>query len=362
MQSSNISENSAENRYQLFVDLTLAITSSEDIDTALSIVLKRIVEATEWTAADAWFLDERTGKMKFRTMYAEIDETHFRPFMEVSQGMLFSKGEGLPGKSWQIKNTVWVTYIELEEDFPRKKEALDAGIRSGVAVPIPLNNEVIAVLCFYVDEVWEENKKFTELIVATAGQLGLLLKQKSAEQALRDSELRFRSLMESSNEAIIISRSSGDIIAANSPAEEIFGYSEEELNGKLLQVIIPEKYREAHRNGMARYATTREARVIGTTVELEGLRKDGTVFPLELSLASWEADELYFAGIMRDITDRKLAERELTRKNRDLERTNAELERFAYVASHDLKEPLRMISIYTDLLGRKYGHQLDDQA
>ncbi|MBM7693910.1 diguanylate cyclase (GGDEF)-like protein/PAS domain S-box-containing protein [Peribacillus deserti] len=123
------------------------------------------------------------------------------------------------------------------------------------------------------------------------------------------SESKFRSVIESANDAIILADRQGAIISWNKGAEEIFGYHEKEALGRQLQLIIPEKYREAHQKGMERFLSSGEPQVIGKTVELQGLRKGGNEFPIELSIASWvEEGKIYFSSIIRDITERKQAE------------------------------------------------------
>ncbi|RZT21419.1 bifunctional diguanylate cyclase/phosphodiesterase [Fictibacillus sp. BK138] len=126
------------------------------------------------------------------------------------------------------------------------------------------------------------------------------------------SERKFRSLIESANDAIILSDSRGTIISWNKGAECIFGFHKNEVLGKNLQIIIPEKYQEAHQKGMARYLATGEPKVMGKTVELEGVRKDGSEFPIELSLASWKEDgNVFFSSIIRDISLRKKNEEKI---------------------------------------------------
>jgi two-component system sensor kinase FixL len=125
---------------------------------------------------------------------------------------------------------------------------------------------------------------------------------------------------------------------------------------------MPERFHEAHRRGLERYLTTGEARVIGKTVELAGRRRDGSEFPLELSLSTWKSRRgAFFTGILSDITERKHAQ-EVARRAEELARTNEELAQFASVASHDLQEPLRKIVAFGDRLKSRLAGSLDEQG
>ena len=133
--------------------------------------------------------------------------------------------------------------------------------------------------------------------------------RKQAEKALGASEQRFRAVAESANDAIISANEQGNIIHWNRAAVQTFGYSPAEALGQPLTFIMPERFHAAHQEGFKRYLSTGEPHVVGKTVELTGRRKDGTEFPLELSLASWKAEgESFFTGVIRDITERKRAE------------------------------------------------------
>jgi PAS domain S-box-containing protein len=135
-----------------------------------------------------------------------------------------------------------------------------------------------------------------------------------SDEYLLESERRFRSVIQTATDAIILADGSGNIIAWNRAAQVIFGYPEEEVLGQPLTMIMPERYRETHRKGIARLQSGGEAHVLGTTVELHGLRKDGSEFPLELSIGTWQtAERAYYSGIIRDITERKRAEEERER-------------------------------------------------
>ncbi len=132
-----------------------------------------------------------------------------------------------------------------------------------------------------------------------------------SEEYLLESERRFRSVIQTATDAIVLADRNGNIIAWNRAAQSIFGYREEEVLGQPLTMVMPERYRDAHRKGIARVQSGGEARVIGKTVELHGLRKDSSEFPLELSIGTWQTtDGIFYSGIIRDITERKRAEEE----------------------------------------------------
>jgi len=151
---------------------------------------------------------------------------------------------------------------------------------------------------------------------ATANKnLGVEIKEhRRTEEALRASEGRFRAVAETATDAIVSMDQYGNITYFNAGAERMFGYSVLEAIGRPATLLMPERFHEAHRQGLARFLKTEEARVVGRTVELMGRRKEGTEFPLELSLASWKAGgDVFFTGILRDLTERRRAEEERDR-------------------------------------------------
>lgn len=173
---------------------------------------------------------------------------------------------------------------------------------------------------------------------------------KQALEALTESEIRFRSVTQSAVDAIISADSTGKIISWNRGAETIFGFTEEEVLGKPLIILIPERYRDAHQKGLERVNSTGETRIIGKTVELAGLRKDGSEFPLELSLSTWKAGEKrYYTGIIRDVTERKRAEKMLKKYAAELEEANHLKDLFTDIMRHDLLNPLNVIKITNEL-------------
>ena len=142
----------------------------------------------------------------------------------------------------------------------------------------------------------------------------------AAEAELRESEALYRAVSESAHDAIITADSGSMIVKWNTGAERIFGYTAAEVIGQSLTRLMPESFRDLHSKGIARVSAGGEPRVIGKPVEVFGLRKDGSVFPLELSLASWQVPQgHFFTGVMRDITERKQVERQLEDYRTDLE-------------------------------------------
>ncbi|WP_347274031.1 PAS domain S-box protein [Candidatus Kuenenia sp.] len=177
-------------------------------------------------------------------------------------------------------------------------------------------------------------------------------------------EVRFNAFVKNTADALIAIDEQGVVELFNPAAEKMFGYKKEEVVGQNVIMLMPESYRKKHEDGLKGYLNTGKARILGTgPIELEALRKDGTAFPIELTIGDARLDEYFtFIGIIRDITERKWAEQKLMHSMEELSRSNAELQQFAYVASHDLQEPLRMITSYTKLLERRYKDKLDSNA
>ena len=155
----------------------------------------------------------------------------------------------------------------------------------------------------------------------------------------KQAEQKFRSVTESAIDAIISADHVGEIVSWNKAATNILGYSEEEAVGQRLELIIPERYHEAHRNGMARVTKTGEGLVIGTTVELAARTKSGEEVPIELSLSTWTVrDERYFTGIIRDIGERKRAEEALRQSEQALRERTEEMKKKNMVLEETLKQ------------------------
>ena len=187
--------------------------------------------------------------------------------------------------------------------------------------------------------------------------------RKAAEKHLGQMEGRYRGLLEAAPDAIVVVDRVGKIVLLNARAENEFGYRRDELLGQQVMTIIPQGFAERLIADGLRSAEDALAQQIGTGIELSGRRKDGSEFPIEIMLSPLESAEgILVTAAIRDITTRKTAELQLLSKVGELNRSNLELGQFAYIASHDLQEPLRMVASYTQLLSRRYKGRLDSDA
>ena len=209
------------------------------------------------------------------------------------------------------------------------------------------------------------------------------------EQAavLQRAEQTARSLLEAAPDAMVICREDEKIMLVNSRTELLFNYPREELLDQHIRVLVPEwEVHSAIRSN--RDAADGNTPSVGTSYELKGVRRDGSIFPVEITVNPITIDnELLITSALRDITERKRVEFERTKaeekirelneylaelnahleerveeRTEQLLRSNEELAQFAYIASHDLQEPLRTVSLYTQLLARRYGHALQNEA
>lgn len=172
--------------------------------------------------------------------------------------------------------------------------------------------------------------------------------------SLETSEKRFRSVVETASDAIVSIDQHGTIVFCNQASGRIFGYEPAEIVGQPLTILMPARYHSAHQDGVKRVVATGLATILGKTIELVGSRKDGTEFPMELSIATWETEEsCFFTGIIRDITARKQNEIRLSRSERELAVRNRIADAFLTLGGDEVYAAV--LKIVLDALESKHG-------
>ena len=181
---------------------------------------------------------------------------------------------------------------------------------------------------------------------------------------LKERETSLSQLLFNAPDAVIVANTESIIMYWNPKAETIFGWRQEEVMGKsLAELIIPDRYREAHRAGMERYLQTGTAKVLNRTIEISAINKAGKEFFVSLTISTTlHKGQTGFIAFIRDIDQQKRIEAELEQKRLQLELSNQELEQFAHVASHDMKEPVRKIRIFLERLKSEIGDALSENV
>ena len=194
-------------------------------------------------------------------------------------------------------------------------------------------------------QLQEQNRFLDEQVLARTSELT------AANEALHQSEMKFRSVVESATDAIILMDNEARIVAWNKSAQTIFGYEAPEVLGHPVTMLMPERFRAIPDSEGLAYQETQGTLVIGRTIERRGLRRDGIEFPIEVAFSTWEAGgERFYSGIIRDITERTRTEREL----RNSEMLLAEAQRLSRIGSWDWNVITGTLD-WTDELYRIYG-------
>ncbi len=233
----------------------------------------------------------------------------------------------------------------------------------------------------FLDVIYVPEKDGQGNVVGWVASINDITERKRAEEEHRQSETLKGAILDSALDCIISIDHEGRIIEFNPAAEKTFGYSRAEAIGKsMAELIIPHRLRERHHRGLARYLATGEGQVLGKRIEMSALRRDGTEFPVELSINAIQlGNQKAFTATLRDITERKQTEtaleeartklkahaddleRTVTERTHELRETIAEIESFSYSISHDMRGPLRAMQGYASVLEEELKGKIGDE-
>jgi len=195
------------------------------------------------------------------------------------------------------------------------------------------------------------------------GTIRDITEKKEAEKSIRSHLEHIETMMNTVLDGLITIDAKGIVHSFNHAAESIFGYTKEQVIGQNVKMLMPDPYQSGHDGYLKHYHATGEKKVIGLGREIKALKRNGTIFPMELGVNEMEVQgKKMFVGTIRDISERKNAEDEIKNFIQKLQISNQELDQFAYIASHDLKEPLRGLANNAIFLQEDYEDVLDEDG
>ncbi|MGH2442062.1 MAG: EAL domain-containing protein [Chloroflexota bacterium] len=280
---------------------------------------------------------------------------------------------GPAGQAFTQHDALWISNVE---EYPRSLhtgKALNAGLHSAACFPLDLGGETYGVMEFLGSERREYDEVLSFAIREVVEQCSQAMERIRLEEPLRSTAARYQTIAQNSGEGIIIINPAGVIEFANEAVERIFGYTQRELIGSPLTMLMSEAMREGHEAGLRRYTETGTRRLRWEDLEFTGLRRDGTEILLRISITeTGEGADRAFAGFVRDVTDEKreqstLAYHAMHDALTDLPNRSLLLERTtrAILAAHRQRNPVALVIMdldrfkdVNDTFGHDYGDQL----
>jgi PAS domain S-box-containing protein len=280
-----------------------------DFASGLRTALARICGAAGWTVGEAWTVTPEGTSLVLNDAWGADDRaTAFsRAARAITPG-------GVADAAWKSRRPAWSEDARADASFVRRDAAEAAGLQATFAIPVVVDDETIAVLQLFTRESLPYDEQLVALVSAVAVELGSIMQRRRVEGALRDSEGTIRSLFEYAPDAIVAVDRTGRIVQANLQAEAMFGYNRDELEGRSVEVLLPQRLREAHSAHRAAFSREPRRRPMGAGLRLVGVRKEGTEFPVDITLTPVEdrADGVVMA-VARDTTERREAQRRFRR-------------------------------------------------
>jgi PAS domain S-box-containing protein len=273
--------------------------------------LEAIGRSLGWDLGAVWELDPSDGRLHCVRSWHAGERTP--EFEALSDKLALEPGEGLPGRVLASGDAAWIADVPADPNFPRSDAARRSGLRAGFGFPLRSPRGVVGVMELFSSDVREPDDRLLATMSALGSQVGQFVARRRAEEEVRASESRLRAMLEAALDAVVTMDARGRVTGWNPAAEAIFGYAASEASGReMAELIVPPALRDAHRRGLARFLETQRPVILDRRLELTGRRRDGTEFPVELTITRIALPgPPTFTGYLRDITVRTTAIREL---------------------------------------------------
>ncbi len=298
-------------RAQYAVSRVLAESEERNGESTVLRLLDAIARGVGWSVGVFWRARPDEDRLVCEEVWhALTEQQRVTKFLAATRRRTFRSSEGLPGRVWAGGTPAWVDDVTQDAQFVRASDAARSGLRGAFAFPVLGHGGVLGVMEFFSHDVRVHDPDLLEMVGSLGTQIGQFVERKQAEATARTSEARKAAIVEAALDCIITMDAAGRITEFNPAAEATFGYQKNEVLGReMAEILLPPSLRQLHRDGLARYLATGDGPILGTRLEMTALRADGTVFPVDLTVArlSTEGAPL-FTGFVRDITDRKQAE------------------------------------------------------
>lgn len=300
---------------QLLQDIAVAANEASTIESAMQFALDRVCTHTGWPVGHAYVRDEDGAGDLIPTVLWHLDTPErFDTFRQVTEETRFASGVGLPGRVLAGGKPVWIMDVAQDPNFTRLELTKDLGIRAAFAFPVWVESEVVAVLEFFSEQAVAPDEPLVEVMAHVGTQLGRVIERTRGEEALRVSNAMFEGLFQAAPDATLLVNTEGRLVRVNSQMAALFGYSQEELLGKPVEILLPTRFRGRHIGHRSVYYADPRTRPMGAGLELYGRRKDGSEFPVDVMLSPLETEAgTLVIGVVRDITERKQVEEAIRR-------------------------------------------------
>lgn len=310
----------AEQRLNTQFAVTQVLAESATLRDATAPLLQAICEGIGWELGEFWRVDTAASVLRWDGSW-HVPSLEASEFEALNHEMTFSPGSGLPGRVWASSQPAWIPDAAADADFSRRSIAARMGLHGVFAFPVRSEREMIGVMLFFSREIRPPDHDLLKFMDDVGKRIGLFTERKRAVEILRQSEATSRAFLESAAEGVVIVNREGSIVVINAKTEELFGYRRDELIGQRLEILLPEHLWTAHDAHRVEYFAHPRVRPMGAGLDLVARRKDGSEFPVEISLSFVEKeDDILAMGFITDITERKRVEEALTRQAEELTR------------------------------------------